>query len=285
MSADATSGEYVWEGDRVSRWLAQAHGLDRQLTPVSDVLFAAAALASGERVLDVGCGHGPTTRRAASEVGPYGRITGLDISSDMVEAAEGIESSSQAATIDWVAADVTGWEAPFAHDAVISRFGVMFFDDPVAAFSSIAAATAPGGRLCIAVWGPRQASELFEVPYRTAAATLTALGLAYEEAPTDRGPYSLCDRERTTALLEGSGWGDVGWAPHKLSLPAGGGMTAEAAGAVALDFGPARLITPEAPTVRQQVIEAITDAYRDHLDADGHVVLGGQVVVVTAQKV
>ncbi|MBX3313366.1 MAG: methyltransferase domain-containing protein [Actinobacteria bacterium] len=282
--SDATAGEYLWEGERVARWLAQAHGLDRQLTPVSDLLFAAAALGSGERVLDVGCGHGPTTRRAASEVGPYGRITGLDVSSDMIAAAEEIEVSSQAATIDWVHADVTGWEAPYAHDSVISRFGVMFFADPVAAFSSLAAATVPGGRLCMAVWGRREASDLFEVPYQAAAATLDELGLRFEEPPADGGPYSLSDRDASTGLLEAAGWSDVGWSPHEVALPVGGGVSPEEAGAISLDFGPARLITPEAPSVRQQVVDAITDAYRGHLNSDGHVVLGGQVVVITARR-
>lgn len=284
MSADATAGEYRWEGERVARWLAQAQGIDRQLAPVSDVLFAAAALASGQRVLDVGCGHGPTTRRAAHDVGPYGRITGLDISADMIDAAEAVEVSSQSATIDWVAADVTTWESPYAHDAVISRFGVMFFADPVAAFSSLAAATVPGGRLCMAVWGRRDESELFEVPYQTAAATLTEMGLTFDAEPSDGGPYSLSDRSHATELLGSAGWEEVGWAPHDISMPVGGGLSPEDAGAVSLEFGPARLITPEAPSVREQVTDAIIDAYRGHLNADGHVVLGGRVIVISAVR-
>lgn len=136
----------------------------------------------------------------------------------------------------------------------------------------------------MAVWGRREQSDLFEVPYRAAASVLTDLGLTFETPPSDGGPYSLSDRDATTALLASAGWTDVGWEPHDVSLPVGGGVSPEEAGAVALDFGPARLITPEAPSVRRQVVDAITDAYRDHVNADGQVVLGGHVVVVSARR-
>ncbi len=76
-----------WSGDRVERWLRQAAGLERQLAPVSEVLFAAARLSPGESVLDVGCGTGPTTYAAARAVGPTGRVCGLDVSGEMLVAA------------------------------------------------------------------------------------------------------------------------------------------------------------------------------------------------------
>lgn len=284
ITNDAITDEYRWEGDRVARWLSLAGGLERQLEPVTDLLLAAADLQSGERVLDVGCGHGPSTRRAASAIGPNGRVIGLDVSEDMIHAAEEIESSDQFAAIEWIAADVTGWTSPYLHDVVISRFGVMFFADPDAAFTSMAEATAPGGRLCLAIWDRRDAAPLFEVPYAAAAATLDELGIAYDPPPPDAGPFSLSDRRDTTALLERTGWTDVGWTPHLLSLPVGGGLSPEDAGASSLELGPARLITPDDPEPRTQVIDAITDAYRNHLNRDGQVVLDGRVIVISAER-
>lgn len=273
-----------WEGERVARWLSQAGRLERQLAPVNDALLAAAALGSGERVLDVGCGHGPSTRRAAGEVGPNGRVTGIDVAEPMIDAARVIEVSNQAASIDWVVGDVADWTSPYLHDIVLSRFGVMFFDDPEAAFSSLAAATVPGGRLCVAVWARRDEVPLFEVPFRAAAAALDGLRVAYEAPAVDEGPFSLSDQAAVVALLERSGWSAVGWAPHVLPMLAGGGLAPGEAAEAALELGPTRLITPDAPVVRAPVLAAIEEAYCDHVNRDGHVELDGHIVVVTATR-
>ena len=96
-------------GGRASGWrlAALSEGLERQLEPASDVLFATARLAAGERVLDVGCGTGPTTRRAAAAVGPDGVVTGLDVSPEMLAHAAKVPVASGSAPIEWVASDAT----------------------------------------------------------------------------------------------------------------------------------------------------------------------------------
>ena len=96
-----------WEGERVARWIRQSEGLERQLEPVSDVLFAAARLQPGERVLDVGCGTGPTTRRAAAAVGPDGAVTGLDVAAPMLAHAASLPVPPGSAPIEWVETDAT----------------------------------------------------------------------------------------------------------------------------------------------------------------------------------
>ena len=157
-----------WSGERVARWLRQAPGLERQLAPVSEVLFEAARLRPGESVLDVGCGTGPTTFAAARAVGPTGRVWGLDVSGEMLAAARAVageRADAAAAPVDWVEADAVTWLAEAAaHDVVLSRFGVMFFSAPLAAFTNLARATRAGGRLAFASWRRRDESELFAVP-------------------------------------------------------------------------------------------------------------------------
>src|SRR5215470_13253938 len=96
------SADKAWDDDRAVRWLARAAGLERQLAPVDDVLFAAGALRPGERVLDVGCGTGPATRRAAREVGTAGRAVGLDISARLLAEAAAQPNEDSAACLEWV---------------------------------------------------------------------------------------------------------------------------------------------------------------------------------------
>ena len=274
-----------WEGERVARWIRQSEGLERQLEPVSDVLFAAARLQPGERVLDVGCGTGPTTRRAAAAVGPDGAVTGLDVAAPMLAHAASLPVPPGSAPIEWVETDATDLTPPEPGvDVVLSRFGVMFFADPPAAFAALARAAAPGGRLCVAVWARRDASPLFELPLQAA---LAAVGdqPGVEDPPADGGPFSLGDEHHVRDLLTGAGWTDVGWDVHRVSMPMAGGLSPAQAAAASLDFGPTRLVASAVDEpARDRMLAAITEAYEGCLDADGHVVLDGTVIVVTAHR-
>lgn len=282
-----TSAEYAWAGDRVARWLVRAVGLEHQLAPVADVLFAAAALRPGERVLDVGCGTGPTTRRAAREVGSAGRVVGLDISAQMLAAAAAAKpDEAGAAPLEWVVADVVGWQPEgAAFDVVLSRLGVMFFSDPAAAFGTLAAATRPGGRLAMAVWARRDESQLFAVPLHAALDELRRRGVTVQAPSEDDGPFSLGDPAVVIALLTGAGWSDVVCTPHQLVLPLGGGMDAASAATAALDSGPVRPVTAGlADDDRDALAAAIAVAFARHLDAGGCVQLSARILLVTATR-
>jgi len=276
-----------WDEVRVRRWLNLAEGLDRQLAPVTDALFAAASLQPGERVLDVGCGHGPTTRRAASEVGADGSVTGVDVAEPMLGAASTIEPPAGSAPIEWLHADVGDWDPAGAertgHEAVISRFGVMFFTDPVRAFSNLAAATAVGGRLAIATWAPRDRSPLFEVPLAVTVPILEARGVDFAVPPLDEGAFSLGTPERMAEVLGAAGWLDVRTVEHREDLAVYGGVGPAEAARAGLDFGPTRVVMTDQPEeLRAEVATAIAHTYEQHLDGAGHVRLAGTFLVATA---
>jgi SAM-dependent methyltransferase len=269
-----------WRGERTERWLRQAAGLERQLLPVSDVLFAAADLQPGEHVLDVGCGTAPTTRRAARAVAPGGSATGLDVSDEMLAAARAASSEADG-DLRWDEADPVTWTPDRSFDVVISRFGVMFFSDPAAAFATLARAAAPDGRLAMAIWSRRDASPLFEVPVQAALSVMDAP----PELPLDMGPFSLHDPARTTPLLEAAGWRDIGWEEHDLPMLFAGGVDPEQAALEALGFGPTSVVLDGADdALRERACAAMAAALAEHVDGDGHVLLDGRVVLVTALR-
>jgi SAM-dependent methyltransferase len=281
--AEPTDG---WSGNRAERWVRNGGHLVGQLAPVGDALIAAAGLAPGERVLDVGCGTGPTARMAAAAVGPGGAVTGLDIAPEMLAAARREPAVAGAAPIEWVEADATTWRPEgFAADVVLSRFGVMFFPDPAAAFANLGRLTVPGGRLHAAVWAERTRSAIFELPLQVALERCRGWGLDPDVPPVDEGAYSLSDAGHVDRLLGGAGWQDVTSEPRPMRLTAGGGLPPAEAAALAVSFGPARLVVDDLDEPRRrQVIATLATVLEDHVDEHGHVVLDATPILVSARR-
>lgn len=169
-------------------------------------LLARLALRDGERVLDVGSGAGTTTIEAARSVAPSGEVVGADISAPLVAFAERSAARVGASNVHFVLADVQTERVdggPF--DVVMSQFGVMFFEDPVAAFASLRAQVAEGGRLGFACWQAAAQNPWF------LGHALAGLVPNREPAPGTHatGPFALSDRTEVAALLGAAGWGTV----------------------------------------------------------------------------
>jgi ubiquinone/menaquinone biosynthesis C-methylase UbiE len=272
-----------WNDDeRVRRWIVGARQREGQMAPVSAELFAAADLRPGEAVLDVGCGTGTTTVQAARVVGPTGQVTGSDLSPVMIDTAR------EAADVDgiaWLVADAETYDfGADTFDAVISRFGVMFFADPVAAFANLARSTRPGGRLVAAVWQTRDKVPLFDLPYATAAAVLDRLGLAYKPVDVADSQCSLGSHDRVVAVLEPAGWREIETRPTEQTIHVGGSLAPAEAAASALDLGPIRgLIEGRPDDVRDQVRTALAAVFERCVDGTGVAVPGG-FMIVTARR-
>ncbi len=160
--ANSDMVEY-WNGRPAHVWVTDAERFDTMLAPFGRRLLTAAVLTPGERVLDVGCGNGAISLEAARTVGPGGWVTGLDLSAPMLGVARR-RAEEQGFDVDFVQGDAqtASFDDPF--DVVLSRFGVMFFDEPEAAFVNLARAARPGGRLCFVCWQEMFANDWIAVP-------------------------------------------------------------------------------------------------------------------------
>jgi SAM-dependent methyltransferase len=212
MSVNSEQAEF-WSTQAGHKWVAQQANMDRLLAPVLDLVLQHADLRADFNVLDIGCGAGTSTRQAGDLVGPAGHATGLDISQTLLAQAA-LETSAQ--NVSWLLADAqTHAFQKDAFDAVISRFGVMFFADTTAAFANIARAVKSGGHITMAAWAAAPDNPWFMVP---AAAARNTLGTMPKTDRTAPGPFAFENSVRITPMLEAAGLQNITCTMHQLAL-------------------------------------------------------------------
>jgi SAM-dependent methyltransferase len=196
----------LWNGPAARAWVGAQDLLDQVLLPFEPLLVAAAREARPRRVLDVGCGTGGTTLALARELGPQAQCVGVDISQPMItNARERAQAGGSSAAFVCADAQAHAFETG-AFDLVVSRFGVMFFQDPVLAFANLHRAAAPGARLFCLAWRGPQENPFMTAAERVAAPLLPDLPPRRAGAP---GQFAFADRTHVQHVLAAAGWRDI----------------------------------------------------------------------------
>ena len=195
----------AWDGDEGAYWAEHAQYFDRSVAAYHELLLATAAIADSDRVLDIGCGTGQTTRDAA-RAAAVGSAVGVDLSARMLDYArrQAAEEGVTNASFEQVDAQIHPFP-PESFDVAISRTGAMFFADLTAAFTNIGRALVPSGRLVLVVWQPLPANEWI----REISGALAA-GRDLPAPPPDApGPFSLSDPDRVRSIMQAAGFTGV----------------------------------------------------------------------------
>ena len=277
MSESNAEQRERWDEQVGPKWVRVADEIERRLAPVNALLLAGAVPAPGERVLDVGCGPGSTTALLAAAVGEQGRVVGVDISETMLAVAH----RHMPRNVELLRADAQDHAfGPPPFDLIVSRFGVMFFAEPVTAFRSLRRAMRSGGRLCVVAWAPLSENPHWEVPLGIAA---RHVGRPEPKDPRAPGPMSLSDEGYVRGILDAAGFGDARVAREQVELPGGpAGQEAE----FALKIGPTAGLLDERPPddkARAAILREIADAFHRY-ERDGACALPATVLVVTASS-
>lgn len=195
----------IWNGPAGHAWVDMQPLLDLLLKPAADALMQALSASRCERVLDVGCGTGGTTLDIA-RADPTRRCTGIDISEPMMEAARS-RAAQEGLSASFICADAQTYPfAPDSFDTVVSRFGVMFFPEPIEAFQNIRRATCEGGQLHFVAWRSAAENPFMTTAERIAAPMLPNMPVRSLDGP---GQFAFADPLRVEEILRRSGWTEI----------------------------------------------------------------------------
>lgn len=223
-----------WNGSAGQKWTDFQDSLDVTFAPVLRALVTRAAIRPGERVIDIGCGCGASTVELAGLVGPDGAALGVDLSAQMLARAR--ERTPAGLPASYLQADAASHRfPPAATDLLFSRFGVMFFAAPEAAFRNLAGALKPGGRLVFVCWRTPKENPYFILPLQEAVRFVPRLP---ETAPEDPGPFAFADPERVRRILTAAGFSKIAADPFDCDLDIAAGRGLDHAMTVALSIGP-----------------------------------------------
>jgi len=245
----------LWKGSGGQGWVEAQAVLDRMFKPFEDLLVAAVSAGSRGRVLDVGCGTGSTTLAFARVLGPEGHSVGIDISDPMIAAARArADREGTSAAFICASAEDHAFE-PAAFDMVVSRFGVMFFDDFVRAFANLRRAATSGGGLRFIAWRSASENPFMTTAERAAASHLPELPARRPDAP---GQFAFANGQRVRTILEDSGWTDIDVRPIDVACT----IAEEDLHLYLTRIGPvARRLQEMDDRVRAHIVEAVRPAF------------------------
>eukprot|EP00439_Symbiodinium_sp_Y106_P089843 s1_g2379.t1 len=265
-----------WNGPGGEAWVTGQETLDAAMRPVTEVLLKAAAVAESDIVTDIGCGTGETTLEIAQQAAS---ALGVDVSAPMLALAKDRADKLGLPNVQFEQRDVQAEELQSDATLAMSRFGVMFFEDPIAAFANIRRQMSGDGRLCFACWKTPCENTWVSLPMSVVRQHIDVEAPADPRAP---GPFAFADEQYVRSILEEAGWKDVGLEPVEFDLAWGDSPEAAAHGLI--ERGPLRRIFVGDPSISEETKETIIKGIQDALPAseDG-IFLKGAIWIVTAK--
>jgi SAM-dependent methyltransferase len=252
----------AWDGPLYERFVRFRPIVTSGLGAHGEAALALIAPRPGERVLDIGCGFGDTTQRIAGIVGPDGEAVGVDVSPRFIETAEAETAEMGLANVRFVVADVQSDDLGGPYELAFSRFGTMFFANPVAALRNIRGALTPGGRLVMVVWRRREDNDWLYRAQQIVEAIVSRPD-EYEEPTCGPGPFSMADADVTSEILIHAGYGDI--CLQRCDLPITIGRDVDEAIDMVMAIGPAGELLRLAGDRAAHLHEGVRNALRSGL--------------------
>lgn len=277
-----TDMKEFWNGEGGEKWVRFQESIDAHLLPFGQEAIVAAALGDGESVLDIGCGSGDTTLQLARCVGQDGRVLGVDISEPILELAKNKSISTNQSNVRFEQGDaqIFRFEAE-SFDVIFSRFGVMFFDDPVAAFKNLHRALKSNGKIAFVCWQSAQNNEWITFPLTVVANHVSLPAPLSEDEP---GPMSFATPEKVHRILAAAGFSNI--EINAFSEPFTVGNSIEASVAFLTQLSPVGGAIGKSSaddTIKSQITADLLDALVPY-DTDYGVIMGAATWIVTANK-
>jgi SAM-dependent methyltransferase len=268
-----------WNGIGGETWVDRQAHTDVTLKPVTDALLVHAAPCSGERVLDVGCGCGASTLEFARAVAPGGTVEALDISGPMLAEARRRASAAGISNVSWRQGDAATVDLG-SYDLLTSMFGLMFFGDPVAAFTHLRKAAADGARMSFVCWRPLAENPWMEVPMRAVAAHLPPRPAGVPNAP---GMFAFADPQYATQILTDAGWAQPRFEKLDCGLDIGAGRGLDEAVSQTTKIGAINSwLRDQRSEIIAAAVESIREVLMPHAD-DSRVTLPGAMWLVSSR--
>lgn len=268
-----------WNGPTGQRWTDRQAVQDVLLAPVSQILIERVAAKAGDRIVDIGCGCGATSIALAERVAPNGLVLGVDISAPMLERAR--QRAPKGSLLDFALADATVYPFdPGSFDLVVSRFGVMFFAEPVISFANLRKALRPKARVVFACWREPKENPWMMAPLQAVYRHVPRLP---QVGPEDPGPFAFASEERVNRILREAGYTEIRMEACNIALDIAIGRGLDAATDAALEIGPsARALDGHPPEVRAAARQSVRELLTPY--ARGQTVpLPGSIWIVTAR--